>query len=148
MQLMSGNDIKTHIKNLIHEETQTGDFCVDLTIKHINHLTGKGAVDFGGSEHIIRPRKELPPLKKEAEDEYGWWHLTGGTYLIQFNESLDLGDLVGTIAPHSRLMNSGAFHVPRIVTGSMNVVEIHLIVGTQGIDIKENARVSSLYIMK
>ena len=148
MQLMSGNEIKKHVSNMIHEESQVEENYVDLTVKHIYHLTGKGAVDFGGSEHIIRPQKELPPQKKEAEDEYGWWHLTGGTYLIQFNESLELGGLVGTISPHSRLLNSGAYHAPRIVTGNMSVVEIHMTLGPQGIDIKENARVSSLYILE
>ena len=148
MQLMSGNEIKKHVSNMVHEQTQVKEHCVDLTVKHIFHLTGKGAVDFGGSEHIIRPQKELPPQKKEPEDEYGWWYLTGGTYQIQFNESLELGGLVGIISPNSRLLNSGAYHAPRIITGNMTVVEIHMTLGSQGLDIKENARVSSLSILK
>jgi len=148
MELMAGNEIIGLIGNTIHKETQQNDHYLDLTVKHIFLLSGKGAVDFGGSDHIIRPRKEIPAQKKESEDEYGWWHLTGGTYLIQFNESMELGELAGIITPHTRLLNSGAFHAPRIVTGNMSVVEIHLMVGTQGIDIKENARVSSLYILK
>ncbi len=148
MELMKGSDLKELVKNFIHEETQVDENSVDLTVKHVSILSGKGVVDFGGSEHVIRPRKELQPQKMEADDEYGWWHLTHGTYLIQFNESLDLGGSVGTIAPHLRLLNSGAYHVPRMVTGNMNVVEIHLIVGTQGIDIKENARVSTLSVLE
>ena len=144
MEFIKGSELKMHVNNLINEEIQVGENSVDLTVGRVFNLSGKGIVDFGGSEHVIRPQKEILSQKKEAEDEYGWWHLTHGTYLIQFNESLDLGDAVAVISPHVRLLNSGAHHVNRMVSGSMNAVEIHLIVGTQGIDVKENARISIL----
>ncbi len=137
------------IKNLIHEDTQTGENKVYLTVKQIYSLDGKGSLDFGGSELNLAKRKPLLPKKKLTEDKYGWWNLNQGIYLVEFNERMELKEKeIAILESRQELLQNGCFHPLRIMTPQEKLSFMPLNVGYQGINIKQNARISVLRIVK
>ncbi len=137
------------IKNFIHKDMQTGEDKVYLTVKQIYSLDKKGSLDFGGSELSLAKRKPLLPKKRPPEDKYGWWNLNQGTYLIEFNEQIELREKeVAILESRQELLQNGCFHPLRIITPKEKLSFIPLNVGYQGIDIKQNARISILKIVK
>lgn len=144
-----GFEVADRIQNLIHKDTQTGKDKVYLTAKQIYFLDKKGSLDFGGSELNLAERKPLLPKKRLPEDKYGWWSLNQGTYLIEFNEQIDLREKeIAILQPREELLQNCCFHPLRIITPEEKLSFIPLNVGCQGIDIKQNARISTLRIVK
>ena len=144
-----GFEAADRIKNLIHKDTQTGEDKVYLTVKQIYSLDEKGSLDFGGSELSVAKRKPLLPKKRLPEDKYGWWNLNQGTYLIEFNEQIELNEKeIAILQPREELLHNCSFHPLRIVTPEEKLSFIPLNVGSQGTDIKQNARISILRIAK
>jgi len=144
-----GFEAADRIKNLIHKDTQTGEDKVYLTVKQIYFLDEKGSLDFGGSELSLAKRKPLLAKKILPEDKYGWWNLNQGTYLVEFNEQIDLEDKeIAILQPREELLCNCSFHPLRIITPEEKLSFIPLNVGYQGIDIKQNARISVLRIVK
>ncbi len=137
------------IKNFIHKDMQTGEDKVYLTVKQIYSLDKKGSLDFGGSELNLAERKPLLAKKKLTEDKYGWWSLSQGTYLIEFNEQIELREKeIAILESRKELLQNGCFHPLRIITPEQKLSFIPLNVGSQGIDIKQNACISTLRIVK
>ncbi len=146
---ISGFEAADRIKNLIHKDTQIGEDKVYLTVKQIYSLDKKGSLDFGGSELNLAKRKPLLPKKKLTEDKYGWWDLNQGMYLVEFNEQIDLEDReIAILEPREELLHNCSFHPLRIMTPEEKLSFIPLNVGYQGIDIKQNAHISVLRIVK
>lgn len=131
--------LSDRVDGLIHEPTQTNDRGVDLTVDEVYRVHDAGQLDFGGDEATDPELLEELAEPRAEGDEYGWWTLTAGTYLIEYNESL-VGDDPVVLQPHRRLFERGVSHptlscvsLPRV---PFNVAgELHL---------KENARVSTL----
>jgi len=146
---MPGFEAADRIKNLIHKDTQIGEDKVYVTVKQIYLLDEKGSLDFGGSELHLAERKPLLPKKKLTEDKYGWWNLNQGTYLVEFNEQIELKEKeIAILESQEELLQNGCFHPLRIITPKGKLSFIPLNVGCQGIDIKQNARISVLRIVK
>jgi len=144
-----GFEAADRIKNLIHKDTQLGEDKVYLTVKQIYSLDKKGSLDFGGSELDLAKRRPLFPKKRHPEDKYGWWSLNQGTYLVEFNEQIDLREKeIAILESREELLQNGCFHPLRIITPEERLSFIPLNVGGQGIDIKQNARISFLRIVK
>ncbi len=149
VSFISGSESIHRIKNLVHNDTQTGEDKVYLTVKQIYSLDKKGSLDFGGSELNLAKRKPLLPKKKLTEDKYGWWNLNQGTYLVEFNEQIELRDKeIAILESREELLQNGCFHPLRIITPEEKLSFFPLNVGYQGIDIKQNARISMLRIVK
>jgi len=149
VSLIPGSEAADRIKNFIHKDTQTGEDNVYLTVKQIYSLDKKGSLDFGGSELNLAKRKPLLPKKRHPEDKYGWWNLNQGTYLVEFNEQIELREKeIAILESKEELLQSGCFHPLRIITPQEELSFIPLNVGGQGIDIKQNARISTLRIVK
>lgn len=141
-------DVGDRVSDLLHRDTQAFEFGIDLTVAEIHKLTGPGSLDFGGSEFQPAPTEILEPVKRDPDDEYGWWPLKQGTYLMRYNEGVQLGDdEVGLVQPHPRLMLAGAQHASFLLVGEEEHVATLLSVGTAGVDVKENSRVSRLLIL-
>lgn len=137
-----------YVDDLIHLETQETDRGIDLTAGKIYGLELVGALDFGGSEFSAADLIEISPELVDEDDDYGWWRLEGGTYVIRFNESVDPGDKVGLITPLPRLLATGATHPSLAVDSSDDgPLEVTVQVPVQGVRIKENARVSRLTVL-
>ena len=135
--------------DLLHLDTQGFPFGVDLTVAEVHRLVGRGSLDFGGSEFAEAPTEKIEPVKRDADDDYGWWALEQGTYLVRYNEGIDLeDDEVALIQPHPRLMRAGAHHPSFPAFGTEDDLVTVLSVGRGGCDLKENCRVSRLLVLE
>ena len=149
VSFIPGSEVVHRIKNFIHKDRQTGEDKVYLTVKQIYSLDKKGSLDFGGSELNLAERKPLLPKKKVREDKHGWWNLDQGTYLVEFNEQIELKEKeIAILESREELLHNCSFHPLRIITPKEKLSFIPLNVGYQGIDIKQNARISILRIVK
>jgi hypothetical protein len=137
---MSLDDLADRLADLVHRETQVHDRGVDLTVDTVHALSGPGRVDFGGGELAAANTGTVDPQKRAPADDYGWWQLGGGTYLVEYNESLS-GDEPVRLQPRVELVERGVSH-PTLRVGDLPRVPLH--VPAAGIELKENARVSTL----
>lgn len=144
MRTLSSDETAEQIDNIIHLDTQKGDAGVDLTVNAVYKIGGVGKLDFGGSEYEQAERLELHPERKSREDDYGWWKLTPGEYIVEYNESF-VGDGVARVYPHTRLLQAGATHSAFRPERGEDLVAL-LQVSEGGVHIKENARISTLII--
>jgi hypothetical protein len=129
------------LDGIVHEPTQTEGRGFDLTVDEVYAVTGPGRVDFGGGE--LEPADVEPhdSEKRDPDDDYEWWHLDAGQYLVEYNESLAVDDMSFTLQTRDELLERGAFHPTLHVT---DLPRVPLAVGDAGIRLKENARISTL----
>ena len=128
------------IDGIVHEETQKTDEGFDLTVSNIYVVEGAGRVDFGGGELEDAEFAPVETEKRNEDDDYGWWNLDAGTYAVEHNETLNFDEPV-TVRTRTALLERGAFHPTVNVT---RLPRIPLVVGGDGLRIKENARVSTV----
>jgi deoxycytidine triphosphate deaminase len=135
-------DLAAFVDGIVHEPTQTGGRGLDLTVTEVSEVTEPGRVDFGGGE--LEPAGTEPHDRhyRTEDDDYQWWDLSAGQYLLAYNESLALpDDVVATIQTRDAVRARGAFH-PTLSTRRLD--RVPLSVGGAGLKLKENARVSTL----
>ncbi|MFQ3293477.1 MAG: deoxycytidine triphosphate deaminase [Halobacteriales archaeon] len=137
---MTTEGLLERVDGLLHEDTQVHDAGVDLTVTEIYTVTDPGRVDFGGGE--LDPAGLTPHERvwRDDNDDYQWWHLVGGTYLLEYNESLATDEPV-VLQPRDAILERGATHPTLRVT---ELGRVPLTVPDAGIKIKENARVSTI----
>ncbi|WP_276259645.1 dCTP deaminase [Haloglomus litoreum] len=129
-----------HLSGIVHEATQAEGTGFDLTVDSIHAVTAPGAIDFGGGELEAAETTALDTVKNEPDDDYGWWTLSPGTYLVTYNESLDTDEPV-VLQPRDELVERGASHPTLHVS---ELPRVPLSVPEAGLHLKENARVSTL----
>jgi len=136
----ASTDLLTAVDGLLHEETQVHDAGIDLTVSEVAVVDEAGRVDFGGGE--LEPARTRPheTRKRRPEDDYEWWHLDSGTYLLTYNESLAADESV-LLQTREAVLERGASHPTRVVT---SLPRMPLSVGEGGLYLKQNARVSTL----
>ena len=137
---MRPSELTTFVDGLLHEETQITERGLDLTAAEIYKIEDPGRVDFGGGE---LEDARLEPHEKRWRDEgddYQWWHLAGGQYLVEYNESFST-DRRLTVQTRAALCERGAFH-PTLAVEELGRVPLSVADG--GIRLKENARVSTI----
>jgi len=134
-------DYTQFVDGILHEPTQTEGRGFDLTVSEVYEVTSPGRVDFGGGELDPADLEPHQTQKRNEDDDYEWWHLDAGTYLLEYNERLTVGDLSLTLQTRDELLARGASHPTLQVTTLPNVP---LTVGGAGIRLKENARISTL----
>ncbi|MCU4799828.1 dCTP deaminase [Halobacteria archaeon HArc-gm2] len=129
-----------YVEDIVHEETQAGEDGFDLTVAAVHEIVEPGRVDFGGGE--LEPAETTPHAseKRNLDDDYEWWTLREGQYLVEYNESLT-GETTVTIKPRTELLERGVSH-PTLQVDELPRIPIS--VGGAGIRIKENARVSTI----
>ena len=129
------------LEGIVHEPTQTDGQGFDLTVAEIHEITEPGRVDFGGGELEAAETEPHESEKRNTEDDYEWWHLDAGQYLLEYNEGIVADDMIFVLQTRDELLARGAFH-PTLHVRSLPAVP--LTVGGAGLWIKENARVSTL----
>jgi len=147
MELISGEEASGFVDGIVYKEKQIRELTVDLTVKEVHSVKCSGALDFGGSEYREAETERLEPAKKECE-EYGWWKLDEGVYLIRFNETVKPIEGLGLLSPHPRLLKAGAAHPTLFLHEWESGYVLPLQVGWQGLELKENSRVSKLIVLK
>jgi hypothetical protein len=144
MRFLKKKDLEEYWENLVYPPKQLVGITLDLTVKRIYSLKKQGTLDFGGSEY--QPA-DLEPLSPKLEDDpkYGFWTLSVGSYVVEYNENLPENEYQAVVFPHQRLLHTGCFHPSFIVDPSRNSQPIQglLSVNAQGVRIKENARIST-----
>jgi deoxycytidine triphosphate deaminase len=154
MHLLSADDTRQRLDGLVHFDTQSSAARdgLDLTVAAVFAFTGPGQLDFGGDEEQPAERRRLDPEKRAPDDDYGWWNLDAGSYAVRFNESVELSaGRLALLTPHERLLRTAAHHpvcalrAPREASEALEAV---LSVGSPGVHIKENARLSTLLLFE
>jgi len=134
-------EYETFFQDIVHEPTQTKGPGFDLTVAEVYEIAEPGRVDFGGGELEAAELTPHDSEKRDPDDDYEWWNLTAGTYLIEYNESSTAKDITFTVQTRAELVERGAFHPTLQVT---DLPRVPLTVGGAGLRIKENARVSTI----
>ncbi|MFQ3274881.1 MAG: dUTP pyrophosphatase [Candidatus Nanohaloarchaea archaeon] len=135
------------VQDYVHLDTQLTPQGFDLTAGEIHRYKESGSLDFSNSEREIPETEKIEPVKKDGEDDYGWWRLEQGAYKVVMNEKVDIPEHLTAFAyPRSSLLRMGCsienavWDAGYTGTGSfMLVVE-----NEDGVEIKENARVNQL----
>ncbi|MCU4718465.1 dCTP deaminase/dUTPase family protein [Halapricum hydrolyticum] len=135
-------DLTQFVEDIVHEPSQASGRGFDLTVAEVYEVDAPGRVDFGGGE---LEDAELTPHERtlrNPDDDYEWWHLNAGQYLLEYNESLTLpDDLFAKVQTREAVRERGAFH-PTLSVQSLG--RVPLSVGGSGLYLKENARVSTI----
>jgi deoxycytidine triphosphate deaminase len=135
-------DLTAFVDGFVHEPTQTEGRGLDLTVTEVHEVAGPGRVDFGGGELEAAELEPHDRQYRDESDDYQWWHLDAGEYLIEYNESLALpDDMVARVQTRDAVRARGAFHPTLELT---ELARVPLSVGGAGVRLKENARVSTL----
>jgi hypothetical protein len=143
MKALYCNDIENIIFNHTNKRKQFHGKTLFLTLKHVYKIIGRGKIDFGGSEYHEAEKEIISPVKKAAEDKFGWWELEQDSYHIEFNEKFENeNDMLFIISPSRRITLNGTFHPTIVTIDHKYTPKALLIVGSNGISIKENARIS------
>jgi deoxycytidine triphosphate deaminase len=147
MRILDADATSGHVDGLVHLETQRAPSGLDLTVGGVARITGPGRLDFGGSEFAPAPTGELSPAPASPDDDYGWWELDPGSYVVRYNETLELDDgQVALVHPLPRLLGAGASHPAFVADADGERLEVLLTVGEGGCGLKENCRVSRLLV--
>jgi hypothetical protein len=133
-------DVAAAVDGLLHAETQVHEDGVDLTVGQVYVVDDPGRVDFGGGELAPATTTAHETRRRNPEDDYEWWHLAAGQYLIEYNESLSGGEAF-LLQTREAALERGASHPTRVVA---SLPRMPLSVGGGGLRLKENARVSTL----
>jgi deoxycytidine triphosphate deaminase len=105
-------------------------------------VTDPGRVDFGGGELEPAGTEPHPSAKRNTDDDYEWWTLDAGQYLVEYNESAAVpSDVALRVQTRDELLARGAFH-PTLSMQELGAVPLS--VGGAGLKLKENARVSTV----
>jgi hypothetical protein len=137
---MSGGNLADRVEGIVHEDTQVHDAGVDLTVAAIAVIEDPGRVDFGGGELDTASFDRVPTELRNPGDDYEWWHLTEGQYMIEYNEALT-GDQSVWLQPRHELRERGGAH-PTVRIDELGPMPLSVSRG--GLYVKENARVSTL----
>ena len=129
------------LDGIVHEPTQRTSDGFDLTLAAVFNVSDSGRVDFGGDELAEASVDPVPTWKRNQDDDYEWWQLDAGHYLIEYNESLTSEEVSLTVQAREELLERGAFH-PTVTVGRLP--RMPLSVGGAGIRLKENARISTI----
>jgi len=135
-------DLTAFVDGIVHEPTQVTDRGLDLTVSAVHEVTEPGRVDFGGGELEPAGTSPHPSAKRNPDDDYEWWTLSAGQYLLAYNETITAPEDVRlVIQPRDELLARGAAH-PTLRVESLD--RLPLSVGGAGLKLKANARVSTV----
>ncbi|MFB6270103.1 MAG: dCTP deaminase [Halobacterium sp.] len=137
---MPGVDLLDRVDGIVHEDTQVHEYGLDLTVAAVYEVESRGHVDFGGDELEAADLRELASSLRDPGDDYEWWTLKGGTYLVEYNETLTEGAPL-RVQTRRELRERGAYH-PSVATTELGPMP--LTVSEGGVKLKENARISTL----
>lgn len=147
MRILDADATAGLVGGLVHLPTQRAPAGLDLTVERVARVAGPGRLDFGGSELAAAAREELGPELASPGDDYGWWELAAGTYLVRYNEAVELADgQVATVHALPRLLQAGASHPAFVADGAGEPLQVLLTVGEGGCALKENCRISRLLV--
>lgn len=145
--MLTADALADQLDGLVHLDTQRAPTGLDLTVGAVFQTTGHGQLDFGGGEFEEAPREPLTPVLDDPEDDYAWWTLEEGTYVVRYNESVTLkAGQQARVYPLERTLQAGAHHGTVVLDEGRDPIEMLLLVGEMGCRLKENCRLSRLEV--
>ena len=148
---MSDQGIDVIVSRYIHEGKQFADdkSSAVLTVARVGRPQDRGALDVGGSEYAETNVVWIEPNKERPDDKHGWWRLAGGSYVVEFNERLSVSEYGGGVLLHvwAPALRAGVSHPSELITVDRDPVRTIVTVGSQGLAIKENARLSQVSLL-
>jgi len=149
MELLTGKQAASRIQGILSAKYQVHGYWVDLTIRGVSGVDPVGRLDFGGGEYMPAGQLTIAPKRLRPEDNYQWWELERGCYIIEFNETLELADNeIALLEPDPRTLRTGATHVPVFLRGRVAPMDTLFDVQAQHLTMKQNARVSRLRVFQ
>ncbi|SEH11146.1 hypothetical protein SAMN04487967_0217 [Natronorubrum sediminis] len=130
------------VDNLVYEPTQVHDHGIDLTVGALYEVAEPGSIDFGGDELEDAGLEPVSTELRQPDDEYGWWNLESGQYVLQHNEFLTDVEEPLYLQPRNELLARGGSHPSVWVASHLPLLPLSVADG--GLRLKENARVSTL----
>ena len=142
IEMSAENPLVEVVDNLVYEPEQVHEHGIDLTVSAVYEVAAPGQLDFGGDELEDADLEPVATDRRQPDDEFGWWDLEGGQYVIQHNEFLtDLEESL-QLQPRNELLARGGSHPSVLVTTHLPLMPVTVADG--GLQIKENARISTL----
>lgn len=131
------------VEGIVHEPTQVHDDRVDLTLAAAHVVAEAGRIDFGGGELTDADLQEVETSLRNPDDDYEWYDLEPGTYVVTFNESLTGEEPVPLRPPRELLARGGT--IPSVRTATLGPVPLTVPEADDvGLRLKENARIGTL----
>lgn len=144
MNILPSKKTAEFLETLTYLDTQLADIGIDLTVGSIYEIENKGEIDFGGDERKDAEISKIEPELRDPNDDYGWWELEPKTYFLEYNENLKK-ERLSILQPLNRLTRNSATHPTMLIT---DLKLVPLFVGGEGIAIKENSRISRIFILE
>jgi dUTP pyrophosphatase len=145
MTILTGSEAQNLVESMIDPETQTQMCGMELTLQKIERFTSAGAVAF---DNIERVRPQTEPMDFGAS---GWIDLPAGSYLVTFNEIVNIPKDVAALArARSTLLRCGAsletaLWDPGYRGRSQSLLVVY---NPHGLRLKKNARLMQLVFMR
>ena len=145
MTILTGSEAQGLVESMIDPETQTQMCGVELTLQKIERFNSAGAVAFDNKE------RKLPETEPLNFDEMGWIELPAGSYLVTFNEIVNIPKDVAAMArARSTLLRCGAtletaLWDPGYRGRSQSLLVVY---NPQGLKLKKNARLMQLVFLR
>ena len=145
MTILTGSEARGLVESMIDPETQTQMCGVELTLQKIERFLTAGAVAFDNKE------RKLPETEPLNFDEMGWIELPAGSYLVTFNEIVNIPKDVAAMArARSTLLRCGAtletaLWDPGYRGRSQSLLVVY---NPQGLKLKKNARLMQLVFLR
>ena len=145
MSILTGIEARRLVESMIDPETQTQMCGMELTLQKIERFITAGAVAFDNKE------RKLPETEPMSFDESGWIELPAGSYLVTFNEVVNIPKDVAALArARSTLLRCGAtletaLWDPGYRGRSQSLLVVY---NPQGLRLKKNARLMQLVFLR
>ncbi len=133
------------IEKLVNPEVQIQPNGIDLSVLSLEIFQGKGKIGFSIKDRI------LPELEQVTFNSQGWVELPKGSYLITFNEILNLpNNLMAIGRPRSSLLRMGATIETAVWDAGFSGVSKSLLLvhNENGLRLRRAARVLQLVFIK
>ncbi|HUS76392.1 MAG TPA: deoxyuridine 5'-triphosphate nucleotidohydrolase [Methanothrix sp.] len=145
MTILTGSEAQSLVQSMIDPETQTQMCGMELTLQKIERFTSAGAVAFDNKERV------LPQTEPMDFDQSGWIDLAAGSYLVTFNEIVNIPkDAAALARARSTLLRCGAsletaLWDPGYRGRSQSLLVVY---NPQGLRLRKNARLMQLVFMR
>ena len=145
MTIITGEQACCFVEDQIDPKTQMQMCGIELTLNRIECFISAGAIAFDNKERRISETKNID------FDESGWAFLESGSYLVTFNEIVNVPrDMAALARPRSSLLRSGATMETALWDPGYRGRSKSLLVvyNPHGIMIRKNARLLQLVFLK
>jgi dUTP pyrophosphatase len=145
MTILTGSEAHSLLESMIDPDKQTQMCGMELTLQKVERFTSNGALAFDNQERVL-PQTEIMNF-----DQSGWIQLAPGSYLVTFNEIVNIPRDVAALArARSSLLRCGAgletaLWDPGYRGRSQSLLVVY---NSCGLRLKKNARLMQLIFLR